>query len=151
MSYVAAEARQELLDAIADAADDVAFALAALGEAFDALDEPTGDRLEEQLFRPVQHAYGRLKRTHTEFAGRFDLPTAEFPPANQPAPARPGALIEDAAEAVWEADDKLATLQDSMKPIEVGDAELRAGLAETRQQLARVGDQAEAFVRTLGR
>lgn len=151
MSYVAAEARQELLDAIADAADDIAFALAALGEAFDALDEPTGDRLEEQLFRPVQHAYGRIKRTHAEFATRHGLPLREFAPANQPAPARPALLIEDAAEAVLEADDKLATLQDSMKPIEVGDAELRAGLSEVRQQLDLASKHGEGFVRTMGR
>jgi hypothetical protein len=151
MSYVAAEARQELLDAIADAADDIAYALAALGEAFDALDEPTGDRLEEQLFRPVQHAYGRIQRTHAEFAGRHQLPTRTFAPANQPAPARPGLLVEDASEAALEADDKLATLQDSMKPIEVGDAELRAGLAEVRRQLDLVTQRAPAFTRTLGR
>jgi hypothetical protein len=151
MSYVAAEARQELLDAIAEAADDIAFALAALGEAFDALDEPTGDRLEEQLFRPVQHAYGRIKRTHSEFAGRYQLPTHQFAAANQPAPARPALLIEDAGEAVLEADDKLATLQDSMKPIEVGDAELRAGLSEVRQQLDLAAKRAEGFARTMGR
>ena len=44
-------------------------------------------------------------------------------------------FVETAADAVTEADDLLADLQDSMLPVEVGDAELRAGLAEVRELL----------------
>ena len=38
-----------------------------------------------------------------------------------------------------------------MRPVEVGDAELRAGLAEVREALAAVEEHAEVFLRTLGR
>jgi hypothetical protein len=50
------EARQDLLDGIADAIDEIG---AALGAAYEQLDEHTADRLEAELFRPVQVAYGR--------------------------------------------------------------------------------------------
>ncbi len=38
-----------------------------LGSAYEQLDDQQADRLEEQLFRPVQRAYGRAKRTHAQF------------------------------------------------------------------------------------
>ena len=58
MSYTSVEARQQLLDAFGEAADNLAHALAALGAAYEQLDDQQADRLEEQLFRPVQRAYG---------------------------------------------------------------------------------------------
>ena len=70
MAYASKEARQDLLDTIADAIDEVAVALAALGAAYEQLDERSADELEEQLFRPVQVAYGRAQRTYTGFAAR---------------------------------------------------------------------------------
>src|SRR5919108_2114460 len=81
MAYGTHEARQELLGAIARAIDEIAVALAALGAAYEQLDERTAARLEEQLFRPVQAAYGRLKRTHASFAERHGLPRRAFEPA----------------------------------------------------------------------
>ena len=78
MAYTTAEGQQELLDTIAEAANELGFASACLGEAYEQLDEQSGDRLEEQCFRPVQMAYGRAKRTHTEFAGRHGLQAATF-------------------------------------------------------------------------
>ena len=68
MTYVAAEARQELLDAIGAAVDEIGVALAALGEAHEQLDEATADRLESELFRPTQLAYGRAQRACAGFA-----------------------------------------------------------------------------------
>lgn len=50
-----------------------------------------------------------------------------------------------------EADTELSELQDSMMPVEVGDAELRAGLAEVRELLADLPARAREFTRTLGR
>jgi hypothetical protein len=145
-------ARMQLLDAIGAAADHVSVAIAALGEAYEELDETTADRLEEQLFRPLQSAYGRLKRTHSEFAGRHGLEVAPLQPQ------RPGVgggrakgRIDDAVEAVRAADEELAGLQDSFLPIEYGDVELRAGLTDTRAQLGDVPGRAREFVRTLGR
>jgi hypothetical protein len=147
-----AEARQQLLDELAGATDALAVALSALGEAYELLDDQTADRLEEQLFRPVQAAYGRAKRTHAEFAARHDLPSRAFAPASQGHPSQGvKAFVDGAVAAVGQADSRIATLQDSMLPVEFGDAELRAGLSEVRRQLGDVPGRAREFGRTLGR
>jgi hypothetical protein len=152
VAYVAGEARQELLDTLAEAIDEIADALAALGGAYEGLGTLPADRLEEELFRPVQTAYGRAKRTHAGFAERQRLPARTFAPANPGLPST-GArgFIDSAVSSVAEADAVLADLQDSMMPVEVGDAELRAGLAEVRELLGDVAPRAREFVRTLGR
>jgi hypothetical protein len=152
MAYNTAQARQELLDAVALATEQIGVALAALGAAYEQLDEPTADRLEEQLFRPVQVAYGRAKRTHAGFAERVGLPARTFDPATPANPARGvKALLDAALDAVSAADAELVTLQDSMRPVEVGDAELRAGLADVREHLGHLRAQARELVRGLGR
>jgi hypothetical protein len=152
MTYAAAQARQELLDAIAEATDTIAVAIAALGDAYEQLDEMSADRLEEELFRPVQAAYGRARRTHTAFADRHRLPRHDFAPAVSGAASRGvREFVETAADAVARADDELATLQDSMKPVEVGDPELRAGLAEVRTLLGDVRVRSKRFVSGYGR
>ena len=152
MSYVAREARQELLDTLAEAIEEIAVALAALGEAYEQLSTGPADRLEEELFQPVQAAYGRAKRTHSGFAERQDLPVRTFAPA---APGLPSTgvrgFVDAAVDSADEAESILAELQDSMMPVEVGDAELRAGLAEVRELLGNVRTRAREFVRTLGR
>src|SRR4051812_13599326 len=150
--YTAREARQELLDTLGDAVDEIAVALAALGGAYEQLTTLPAERLEEELFRPVQAAYGRAKRTHAGFAQRQGLPARTFTPAS---PGRPSTgirgFVDNAVDSVAEADAELAELQDSMMPVEVGDAELRAGLAEVRELLGGVRARAREFVRTLGR
>lgn len=152
MTYVTGEARQQLLDAVADAIDEIAASIAALGEAYELLDEHGADRLEAELFRPLQSAYGRAKRTHAEFAARSALPPRTFAPAGLGAATTDvRALVEDAVDAAAEADDALATLQDSMMPVEVGDPELRAGLAEVRRLLAEVPAAGDRFARGFGR
>ena len=65
MAYNTAEARQELLDDVAEATDDIGVALAAVGAAFEQLDDYNADKLEQELFRPIQMAYGRAQRTHS--------------------------------------------------------------------------------------
>ena len=45
----------------------------------------------------------------------------------------------------------LAAIQDSMLPVEVGDRELRAGIAEARELLGGLRGRARELVRTLGR
>ena len=153
MAYVTAEARQELLDTVAEATDSIEAAIAALGDAYEQLDEHSADTLEEALFRPAQAAYGRAKRTHTDFAGRYGLPARGFGAAAAPgAPSRGASgFVEQAVEAFEHAEDVLSELQDSMSPVEVGDAELRAGLAEVREQLALILDRAPGFLSRLGR
>jgi hypothetical protein len=152
VSYVAGEARQELLDTLGEAIDDIAAALAALSEAYEQLGTVPADRLEEELFGPVQAAYGRAKRTHTGFAQRHGLPERTFTPAPQGLPSTGiRGFVDSAVDSAAEADAVLAELQDSMMPVEVGDAELRAGLAEVRELLGDVRARAREFVRTLGR
>ena len=152
MSYIAGEARQELLDTLGEAIDEIAVALAALGEAYEQLGTGPADRLEEELFQPVQAAYGRAKRTHAGFAERQGLPARTFAPADPGLPSTGiRGFIDQAVGSADEADSILTELQDSMMPVEVGDAELRAGLAEVRELLGDVRARAREFVRTLGR
>ena len=152
MSYIAGEARQELLDTLGEAIDDIAVALAALAGAYELLTTGPADRLEEELFGPVQAAYGRAKRTHSGFAQRHGLPQGTFAPAPQGLPSTGvRGFIDNAVAAVEEADSVLSELQDSMMPVEVGDPELRAGLAEVRELLGEVSVRAREFTRTLGR
>jgi hypothetical protein len=149
---MADDARRELLEEIASAIERLAGALADLGTAYEQLDEQTADRLEDALFRPAQIAYGRAQRTYTGFAQRHRLPAREFAPAVEGTLShRPGELVERAVDQIVEADEILAELQDSMRPVEVGDAELRAGLSEVRRLIADVPAHARAFVRVLGR
>src|SRR5437667_4215 len=122
VAYIAGEARQELLDTLGDAIDKIADALAALGGAYEQLTTLPADRLEEELFRPVQAAYGRAKRTHAGFAQRQALPGRRFTPANPGLPSTGiRGFVDSAVVSVAEADAVLAELQDSMMPVEVGD------------------------------
>jgi hypothetical protein len=152
MSYVAREARQELLDDIAAAIERLAAALADLGVAYEQLDEQSADRLEEELFRPVQLAYGRARRAHAGFAERHGLPGRTFEPASTGHPSQGvKGFVDAAVEALAAADVALSTLQDSMLPVEVGDPELRAGLSEVRELIGPLSGRARRFVSTFGR
>ena len=152
MPYTTADARQGLLDTVASAIERLGVALAALGEAYEQLDERSGEQLERDLFGPVQLAYGRAQRTSTAFAERHELAAAMFSPAPAAVPST-GArgLIDGGAQAVAEADATLSGLQDSLLPVEVGDAELRDGLRQVRELLAPLPVAARELVRTLGR
>jgi hypothetical protein len=152
MAYTTADARQQLLDTIAEAADKLGVALAALSEAYERLDERNADAVEEALFRPTQMAYGRARRAHAAFADRHGLPGRTFEAAIAGAPAK-GAkgFLDSAVSAIADADRLLATLQDSMLPVEVGDVEVRADLEQVRSLLAGLGGRARELERTLGR
>ena len=152
MAYATTEARQQLLDEVASAIKLIGTALGALGDAYEQLDERSADQLEEQLFRPVQVAYGRAKRTHAEFAARYRLRGRTFAPVSSGAPSHGvRAFLDTAVTAVGRADAELAELQDSMLPVDVGDQELRAGLAEVRRLLGDIAARSESLVRVLGR
>src|ERR1700754_3320578 len=152
MTYITAEARQQLLDDLALAVDELGMALALLGAAYELLDERTADRMEAELFRGVQTAYGRAQRTHASFAARYSLPGRTF---TQPSAGLPSqgarTFLERAGEAISESDNALVELQDSMLPVEVGAPELRAGLAEIRSLVGDLQGRANQFVRTFGR
>jgi hypothetical protein len=152
MAQTTVEARQQLVDTLAEATQEIGFALASLGAAYEQLDVNHADELEEQLFRPVQLAYGRARRMHADFARRHGLTAVEF---KTPSPGLPSTgakgFIDNAVIAVGKADNALAELQDSMLPVEVGDPELRAGLADLRSLVGNVARQAREVVRTIGR
>lgn len=152
IAYKAQDGRQELLDDLARATDALAVALAAAGEAYEQLDERNADRLEEELFGPVQRAYGRAKSAHAGFAQRAGLTSGPFESASPGIPST-GAkgFIDNAVGAVAAADGALSALQDSMLPAEVGDAELRTALANVRELLGSVRQRARELERTLGR
>jgi hypothetical protein len=152
MAYTTSEARQQLLDTLAEATDALGFGLACLAEAYDKLDARNADRLEEELFQPVQAAYGRAKATHAGFAGRHRMPGRVFGQQSAGVSARGAAgFIDQAVEAVAEADRELAGLQDSMLPVEAGDPELRSGLTEVRERVRGLPGTARELLRTLGR
>ena len=152
MAITALEARGQILDDLAAAIDQTALAVASLGEAFEQLPDGAAERLEDTLFRPVQRAYARGKRTHTGFAERHGLATGVF---ELPSPGLGSqgvtALVERAVAGAADADRRIAELQDSMLPVESGDGELRAGLSEVRELLGEVPVSAREFLRTLGR
>ena len=152
MAQTTVEGRQQLLDSLAEATDAIGVALASLGAAYEQLDEYHAGELEEGLFRPVQLAYGRARRAHAEFAGRHGLKSRNFepPPAGLPSTGAKG-FIGNAVVAVGRADSTLADLQDSLLPVEVGDEQVRAELAEVRELVGGVTERARALVRTIGR
>jgi hypothetical protein len=152
VAYTTADARKQMLDSVAEAAEALGAALASLSEAYELLDESNADRLERELFGPVQSAYGRARRTHADFAARHKLPGRSFPPAVPGAPSHGiKGFLDAAVQSIASADRTLATLQDSMLPVEVGDAELRAGLEQVRELIAHLSARAHELVRTLGR
>jgi hypothetical protein len=152
VAFTTAEARTELLDGLAQAIEHIGAALSLLGTAYEQLDERTADRLEEELFGPVQLAYGRAKSAYTQFAGRHDLPsrTFEAPPPGAPSTGAKG-FIDAAVDAAAEADRALSELQDSLPYAEVSDVELRSGISGVRERLGGVRARARELERTLGR
>lgn len=152
MAYTSESARRQLLDELAQAVDQLGVALAALGEAYDEVDERTADVLEAELFRPVQAAYGRARRTHWNFAQRHRLEPTEFGDGSAGVhSADPRVYVERAIEAAERADHVIAEMQDSLLPVEVGDRELRDGLTEIRELIAPVPAKGRALLRTIGR
>src|SRR5436305_6398320 len=109
-----------MLDTLGEAIDEIAAALAALAGAYEQLGTLPADRLEEQLFRPVQAAYGRAKRTHAGFAEHQGLPKASFAPANPGLPSTGiRGFVDGAVRSAAEAESVLPELQDSMMRVEV--------------------------------
>lgn len=152
MAMTRTEAQQQILDDLAAALDQLGLAVACLSEAFEKLAVDAADRLEADLYRPVQKSYGRGKRTHAQFAQRVGMRGDTFEPPSAGASSQSvKELVQKMAAALADADRRVAELQDSMLPIEFGDAELRAGLNEVREVLKPVPRAAAMFLRGLGR
>jgi hypothetical protein len=94
----------------------------------------------------------RTKRTRTGFARRVarDTDEPEVKPVGPPSQGAKG-FIQAATASATQADLILSELQDSMMPVEGGDAELRASLSEIRELLSPIRVSAATFLRTLGR
>jgi len=153
MAYSTEEGRQQLLDELADAIDELGYGLADLGAAYEQLDVMTADKLEEQLFGPLQRGYGRAKRTYAAFATRSGLEAQSFDtpgPGLSPSTG-PKGFVASASAAVGKAELKLGDIQSSSQLIEVGDAELRAGLVEIRTAIGGLPQAATDLTRRLGR
>ena len=152
MAYTNAEARSRILEDLANVIDDISLASACLGEAYEHLNGGSADRLETDLFRPISTAMARARRTQTGFADRMGLTAPALEEQSAGAPSRDVKLyIDRAVSACSEAGRTLAELQDSMMPIEAGDADLRAGLAEIREMIDGLPGRAREFTRTMGR
>jgi len=152
VAITSSEARQQILDELAEAIEQIGFAAGRLGEAYEALSVGAADRLEAELYMPVQKAFGRGKRAYTQYADRSGLSAHGFspPPLGVPHDGARG-WIAQAVEAAATADHQISDLQDSELAIEFGDPELRAGLSETRELLGRLPGAATNFMRSLGR
>ena len=152
MAYTTAEGRQVLLDGLVRGANELGYALTALGAAYEALDEATADALEEALFGPVQKGYGRAKRTATAFAARSQMvePTFEDHEAGLPS-SRARGFIDQAVDGIRAASEELSGVQDAPELIEVGDSELRAALVELRGLVDPLPERAHEITRRLGR
>ncbi|MDQ3759161.1 MAG: hypothetical protein M3331_04370 [Actinomycetota bacterium] len=152
MAFTTVEARDRIIGDLEAAEEELGFAVACLGEAFELLASGSADRLENELFRPVQKAYVRTKRTRLGFAQRVaqDTDEPESKPVGPPSQGAKG-FVEQATTATAQADSILSDLQDSMMPVEGGDAELRAGLIEVRELLGPVPSRGRGFLSTLGR
>ncbi len=151
MSYSTADAREQVLDELAGAAEHLGTAVARLGEAYEEMDEQSADRLEQELFRPLRAAYGVARRTHAEFSARYEISARPLEESSPGLPAGAREEIERAAEDIRTADETISQLQDSMLPVEVGDQQLRAGLTRVRELIAPLPARSRDLMRTLGR
>ncbi len=72
MAYDTAEAQQQLLDALAAAAEDIGFALGALGDAYERLDDAGADQLLGRVprRRPMKLVAGDPQLLR-RFVGRY--------------------------------------------------------------------------------
>jgi hypothetical protein len=93
----------------------------------------------------VPQAQARLAEWYALPRREFELPSPGLSSQGV------GAFVERAVTASTDANRTIAELQDSMLPIESGDAELRTGLSDVRELLDRLPAGARQFLRTLGR
>jgi hypothetical protein len=152
MAITTEEGRGEILAELSDAIERLALGAQRFGDAYEVMSAGAGERLEGALYMPAQKAYGRCMRTYRHFADMYGFTPQSFAPAAPGAPSH-GAkgLIDQGVIATAEADAILADLQDSGRPVEFGDADLRAGLADVRALIGPIPAAAREFVRTLGR
>ena len=152
MAYTNAQAREQLLAELAAAADEVGLALACLGEATSSSTRPPPSASRTSCSARSRRPTGRRSAPTPNSPAGTGLPEHEFEAARpQVREHDASAIMERAAAAVSRADLALATLQDSMLPVDVGDPPLRAGLEQVRMALADTSRRTREITRTLGR
>ena len=145
------DSHREILDALGRAIADLEESMSDFAEAYEQLDERAADLLEEQIFRPLQGAVARARRTHTDFARRQQMPPRAPDPPAQRLPTGAHEHVERAVRGLEAADDTISELQDSLLPVEYGDPELREGLADVRRRIATLPGRGREVLRVLGR
>ena len=143
MAFTTREAHEQIVAELGWAVGQIALASETLSDAYERLDVTTADRLEDELYRPLQRSFGRAKRTLVQFAGKVGIEPSE----GEPDETNLGRLtvkqtIERAVALAADGGQRIAELQDSDMAIAAGDAELRAGLAETRRLLGELSSRA---------
>src|SRR3954468_12680969 len=151
MAQTMVEARQQILDDLAGALDQLGLAVASLSEAFEQLAVDPADKLEADLYRPVQKAYGRGKRTHAQFAERVGLQGDTFePPSAGPSSQGVKELVQRMAAALADADRRVAEFQATIRLMGGGAGGRRGGWGGVRELLEPVPRAAAMFLRSLG-
>jgi len=152
VAYTDLEGREGLSARLGEAVEYLGEGLGSLGEAYESLDDQTADTLEEKLFGPMQRAYGRAKKTYSDFAARHGLEGRTFDaPASPVTSGKAADLIAAVAGSAEAAEYALTELQDDPAFLEVGDQELRAGVVSVREPIAHVPRDARLMLRMLGR
>src|SRR5215469_14164003 len=101
MSYTNQEGRERIVRDLASASEQIELALSYLTDAYELVDEGLADRIEEELFSPVQASFGRARRTLGEFTRRYQLRDSATPPAASGArPHGARELVQSAADAI---------------------------------------------------
>ena len=155
MAYVTSEARQELLDEVARATDGSAsrWRRSALptSSSTSADRRPAGGAAVPARAGRVRPRPAHLCRVRRAPAGSPAATFAAPQSAGLPSQGVRGFIERASGRGRRGADVILADLQDSMRPVEVGDAELRAGLAEVRELLGDGAREARELMRMFGR
>jgi len=152
VAYTDLEGREALMARLGEAVEYLGEGIGSLGDAYETLDDQTADTLEEKLFGPMQRAYGRAKKTYSDFAARHGLEGRTFDaPASPVTSGKAADLIAAVAGSAEAAEYALTELQDDPAFLAVGDRELRAGVVSVREPIANVPRDARQMLRMLGR
>ena len=153
MTYTSDEGRRELLGATAEAADTIGVALAALGAAYELVDDDTARSAGVGAVRAGAGGVRAGEAGHARVRGAARAAASAFAVAD--AGRAFGAARAATSSRRSRRSSTPTTSSPSCRtrccPVEVGDPELRAALADVRTRLGEVPVRAAELLRTLGR